>query len=170
MAIVEKKPHQVDKMFAIEMAFLLLFISGCGMPLSRPRPSEAEYIARYLMYFDSSQIEKIDYVYEGAVGGECTAARIQFKGPVKIRALGKFAKEGSYDPAKMKSEQAKREFREQWTFAAGGKLPSWLDFPFDKKMRMISEAQASSADEPSYGWTWCIDDERNVVYFCGVKG
>jgi hypothetical protein len=165
-----RKPHSVGSMLLAAMVFSLLAVLGCGVVFSRPCPSESEYIARYLTYFDSSQIDGLDYVYRGAIGGEGTIARIQFKGPVKLKPLGQTTKAESFDPAKMRKDRDVSKFKEQWTSAAGQKLPSWFDFPFGRKMRMIRETREWSNGNPSYDWTWYIDDERNVVYFCGVRG
>ena len=137
--------------------------------MSRPVPSEAEYVAKYLKYFDQSQIEKLDYVYEGAIGGERTVARVQFKEAVRLKeGIGET---GTYDPEVMTKEPAASEFRESLTFAGGGTTPPWFDFPFNRQMRMIREAQEEASDaNPIYEWTWYIDDQRHVVYFVGVKG
>jgi hypothetical protein len=165
---VQRKP--LFRLWLALVAFVPVLTLGCGVPFSRVRPSESDYIARYLKYFDPSQIEKLDFVYEGAVGGESTVARVQFKGPVVVRPLGKAATEGVFDPAKLAKERDRLKFRRQWTFSAGGTLPSWFDLPFDRKMRLIQESQEGSDGKPRYDWAWYVDDERNVVYFCGNRG
>ena len=142
-----------------------------GWFLSRPVPSKAEYLAHYMKSFDPSQIEKIDYCYEGAVGGERTIAEVHFKGTAQIQVRAGDAELGTYNPAALAEEPAASEFREQWTFAAGGRLPSWFDFPYKQRMRIVREARKVPSDgKPSYRFEWYIDDQRNVVYFRGIRG
>ena len=146
-----------------------LFVPGWF--LSRPVPSQAEYVARYMKYFDPSQVEKIDYVYQGAVGGERTIAKVQFKRTAQIRIQAGDATLGTYDPAALAEEPAASEFQQQWTFAAGGTLPTWFDFPYKQRMRIVRETREEPSDgKPDYSFEWFIDDQRNVVYFRGVKG
>ena len=138
--------------------------------LSRPGPSEDGYIADYFEYFDGSQIGNLDFVYKGGIGGAVTAARAQFKGPVKIRDFMVDAKikagnvtVGTHDPTKM-TEIEKQLFEHRWTVVTDGKMPSWLDFPFNRKTRTVREA---SEGPPRREKEWYIDDEHNVVYFIG---
>ncbi len=139
-----------------------------GSFLSRPVPSEAEYLSKYMTHFDERQIESIDYVYKGAVGGEATVAVVHFKGPVEVHGAVEVS---AYDPAAIAEEPAASEFRERWAFAAGGILPPWFDFPYQQRMRMVWEAREGPNDgEPIYRFEWYIDDQRNMVYFRGVRG
>ena len=156
------------KGISAEMAVLFVMASGCESVLSRPVPSQAEYLARYMNHFDGQEIENLEYVYKGAIGGELTVARAQFKGPVQILGV---AETGTYDPAAMAGEPAGEEFRQRWTRVCGGTTPAWFDFPFDQKMRMIWEAREVTRDgEPRLRYEWYIDDRRNVVYFWGTRG
>lgn len=162
---------------AVTLLFVLML--GCGGCLSRPGPSsDAEYVAGYFQYFDTSQVGKVDYLHSGEIGGIYTIARVQFKGPVKLRDIlvegrakaGKIIL-GKYDPAKMTEEDA-QAFKQQWMFFTRPKMPSWLDFPFDRQLRTIREASEGSTRDalPRIEQIWYIDDERNVVYFRGSWG
>jgi hypothetical protein len=138
--------------------------------LDRQPPSKDSYIAIYFEYFDQKQIEKIDYDYKGAIGGIVSSARVQFKGPVKLseNVVDEAIKNGkiivgTYDPAKMSKDDVE-SFKHQWTLASDGEVPSWLDFPFDKKMRKIKESRERKDTSPGYDYEWYIDDDRNVVY------
>ena len=56
--------------------------------LDRPSPSREGYLARYFEYFNTEQIEKLDYVYKGAIGGAMTVGRAKFKDSVSRRFAG----------------------------------------------------------------------------------
>jgi hypothetical protein len=158
------------------LLMLPLMALGCGYALSRPRPSKEEYIARYFEYFDETQIAKLDYDYQGAIGGAFTVGKAHFKGPANMGyprveeaiKAGKITSK-TYDPGKM-SEGEANSFQRQWILASGGKSPSWLDFPFNKKMRLIEESSEGSDGHPRYVKQWYIDEERNVVYVYGSWG
>ena len=149
---------------ALAIAGYLGFIN----PLERPASSEAGYVAKYMTHFDEHQIEKIDYVYHGAIGGVMTAARVQFKGPVKVHGA---AEVRTYNPTAIANEPAGLEtFKHEWEVHCGNKTPAWFDFPFDCKMRMFRDAREGSKDEPRHCYEWYIDDQRNLVYFRGNWG
>jgi len=150
---------------------LFVSVSGCGNMLDRQAPSKDAYIAYYLEYFDGSQIEKLDYVYKGAIGGAATIGRAQFKGPVSLdnillqeKIKEGLVTEGTYDPAEMAEQPMAMHFRHQWENHARGELPPWFDFPFDRKMRTISESFEGDDNNPRHERIWYIDDERNIVY------
>jgi hypothetical protein len=158
------------------VAYLVVVLFGGNM-LERQRPSEGAYIADYLEYFDGSQIEKLDYTYQGAIGGVRTVGRAKFKGPIKLRDGIVEAKikaglttRGMYDPAEMTKEPAATLFRHEWEGYADGAIPSWFDFPFDRKMRTLTEAGKGSNAEPRYEKVWYIDDDRNIIYIRGNWG
>jgi len=143
----------------------------------RPAPSRDGYIAGYFEYFDGTQIEKLDFDWKGAIGGIITVGRAKFKGPVKIRQImveerGKDGKIsiGTYDPAKMTEEEV-WEVKHQWTVITDGKMPPWLDFPFNRKMRTIEETYEEIRDvRPRSYRAWYIDDAQDVVYVFGSCG
>jgi hypothetical protein len=155
----------------------LLTSSGCGNFLERHAPDRDGYIARYFEFFDGSQIQKLDYAYKGAIGGDFTVGRAEFKGRVQLKDLmiqakikGGLVAAGMYDPAKMMKEPAAAEFRQRWEVHAGGTMPAWFDFPFDRKMRTLREASEGSNSSPRYENIWYIDDEHNIVYVRGNRG
>ena len=131
----------------------------------------------YFECFDGSQIEKLDFAYKGAIGGTRTVGRAQFKGSVKLRdsmiearAKVGLVTEGMYDPAEM-TKGAAMEFRDCWERHADRKIPSWFDFPFDRKMRLIKESsEGRTGRDPPYEKVWYIDDEHNVVYVRANRG
>jgi hypothetical protein len=156
--------------------FLFLALSGCGSFLQRPRPSKEDYIVDYFAYFDTAQIEKLDYVYQGSIGGAGTVGRAKFKDSVKLRESLIAAQvkcglleDGIYDPTAMEEIEAVM-FREQWEEHAGGTMPRWFDFPFDRKLRMLREAGEGSDAHPRHETVWYIDEDRNVVYVRGNWG
>ena len=178
--VIPKKSHL---RIAVESVVLLvvvgLLLAVCSLdPLSRPGPStEEEYANFCLEYFDTSNVEKVDWVWDGAIGGIMTFARVKFKGPIKLKDIlvegrikaGKITL-GEYDPAKMTVPEAE-SFEHQWTVLTDGELPAWLDFPFQRKLQTINESNEGDLDgHPRYEKTWYIDDERSLVYFqyfCG---
>jgi hypothetical protein len=176
MVTLDNERISHKRLLIVAGAILLAPFWGCGNFLERPTPSKDEYIQSYLEYFDGSQIEKLDYTYRGAIGGASTVGRAQFKGPVKLRKImvdariksGLVIKEGTYDPAEMTKEPAAMQFRHEWENHAGGSLPPWFDFPFNRKMRTLTEASEGSRSptnpRPRYEKLWYIDDEHNVVY------
>jgi hypothetical protein len=148
----------------------LVAVSACGNMLDRQQPSDDAYISKYLYYFDETQIDKMDIAYKGAIGGICSSARIQFKGPIKLRdkVVDKATEDGKaalseFDPTKM-PEVDTDYFKHQWAFAVDGNLPSWFDFPFDRKLRVIKESVKPSQTVQGHEYEWYIDDDRNVVY------
>jgi hypothetical protein len=160
----------------IGSGLILLVILGCNF-LDRQAPSREDFISMYMWCFDEKQIEKIDYDYKGAIGGASTVAKVQFKGPVKMRTvmLEERVKEGkltlgAYDPDKT-TEDDKRMLMNHMTIVTG-EMPSWLDFPFNKYMQTIEESSEGDNRKslPRYYHIWYIDDERNVVYFFGNWG
>jgi hypothetical protein len=162
-----------------------MWLSGKSF-LDRGPPSKDDYIAHCFDYvdgshvFEGSQVEKVDFAWRGAIGGIVTVARAEFKGPVKVNdgmvdakvKAGEFTI-GTYDPAKT-TEGDKLMLRHQFTVANHGETPSWLDFPFNRKMRMLTENvdRGPDPDHPRYprNTIWYIDDERNVVYMYGCWG
>jgi hypothetical protein len=156
---------------------LWLFLSvGCGNMLTRQVPSKDAYIAQYLAYFDETQIENIEYAYQGAIGGAFTVARVQFKSAVKTKnnLLDQPAKNVKiisevFDPEKMLTDDIDI-LKRQLTLASDGNMPSWLDFPFNRKMRKIKESFEGSDGQPRYEKVWYIDDDHNVVYVNGNWG
>ena len=194
MAIVMKglKIAAISLVVAITGLFLLvvmlLFIlklSGKSF-LDRGPPSKDDYIAHYFDYiegshvFEGSQVEKLDFVWHGAIGGIMTVARAKFNGPVKLNdamveakvKAGEFTI-GTYDPAKM-IEGDKLQLKHQLTVITHGEVPSWLDFPFNCKMRMLTELieRGPDPERPRYPrhTIWYIDDEHNTVYMYGSWG
>lgn len=158
-------------------ACIFLTLSGCGSMLDRPTPSREDYLAGYFEYFNPEQIEKLDYVYKGAIGGAMTVGRAKFKDSVKLRdsliearAESGQLEAGTYDPTAMGEETAAMEFEHQWKAHAGGTMPPWFDFPFDRQMRTLREASEGSDKEPRYEKVWYIDDERRIVYVRGNWG
>lgn len=156
---------------------MMLSLSGCGNTLDRPCPSREDYVATYLECFDATQIEKLDYVYQGAIGGTMTVGRAEFHDFVKLKdslvaarvESGRLVAE-TYDPAEMAEGAAATEFRRQWEIHAGGTLPSWFDFPFDRKLRVLREVSEGSEGHPPHETVWYIDDERKIVYIRGNWG
>jgi hypothetical protein len=176
--IIRRETRLAERALVVLAGVLSVSLPGCPRALERPSPSRDGFIADYLEYFDQSHLEKLDYEYKGAIGGAFTVGRAQFKGPVKLRdglvevrtKAGKFTV-GTYDPTRM-TEQEKWAFNHQWTLATDGKMPSWLDFPFNRKMRTLREASEGSTRDarPRYEKEWYIDDEKNVVYIQGNWG
>jgi hypothetical protein len=174
----EERVKAMERFLIVAATAVLFPFSGCGNMLDRPAPAKAEYIADYLEYFDGSQIEKLDYTYKGAIGGAFTVGRAKFKSPVELRddlvetrVKAGLVTEGTYDPVEMAKEPALMQFRQELEVHAGGTIPSWFDFPFDRKMRMIREAsEGKGGVSPRYEKVWYIDDERNVVYIRGNWG
>jgi hypothetical protein len=164
--------------FFVGAALLSVMLAACGSPLSRPTPSRDAFIAQYLAYFDSTQIEKLDFAYKGAIGGAVMVGRVQFKGPIRIndamvnaRVQAGNVTVGTFAPAKM-AEEDKQDLIRQLKSPADGRMPSWLDLPFDRNMRMIRDAGEGDTRnaQPRYEKTWLIDDEHNVVYVYGNWG
>jgi hypothetical protein len=161
----------VTGLFLIAITLLLLPMLWGESFLDRPAPSKDGYISSHMQCFDRSQIENVDFVWHGAIGGIMTVGRAKFKGPVKLEdamveekvKAGKFTI-GTYDPAKM-TEGDKLLLKQQLTVVTHGEMPSWLDFPFDRIMRTIREAaDMVPGVHPRYETIWYIDDEHNVVY------
>jgi hypothetical protein len=145
-------------------------VSGCGNMLERPAPSEQGYLNEYFSYFDTSQIEKLDYVYKGAIGGAMTVGRAKFKQSVKLKnwLIEERIKSGRllstiYDPATVNETDAAIE-QHQWENYANGTIPSWFDFSPKQKMRLLKEESEGSEGHPCFGKAWYIDEERAVVY------
>ncbi|MFZ1934753.1 MAG: hypothetical protein WCB27_12645 [Thermoguttaceae bacterium] len=168
--------HLTIACFLVAGIVVALGVTGCG-GLERPRPSEAEYAEEYLAYFDATQIEKLDYTYRGSIGGAMTAGRVKFKGPIRLKSelLGAkikagTVKEGIHDPAKLK-ERDRMWIQHQWEAHSGGSIPSWFDFPYDRKLRTLTE-ESEGGDDPRshYEKVWYIDDENGVVYIRGNWG
>jgi hypothetical protein len=164
------------KIIFIQEAFLFLLISGCGNMLDRQPPSQENYIADYFNYFDGDQIKKLDFAFKGAIGGVITVARVEFKGPIKLKDVliepqvkAGTVVLGTYDPDKMK-EDTRWLLETHCNSANNGKKPAWLDFPFDRKMRTITETGKGDDSHPRYGRTWYIDEEQNVVYLFSSWG
>ena len=163
--------------FAAVATVLIVCFSGCGSFLDRPRPSREAYTADYLEYFDASQIEKLDYAYRGAIGGAMTVGRAKFKDSVRLKDLlvesrvksGVLTAE-TYDPADTAEGPGATEFRHQWEVHAGGTIPPWFDFPFDRKMRVLRETGGGTDAHPRYEKVWYVDEERGVVYIRGNWG
>ena len=158
----------------VMLAVVGLLLAVCSInPLSRPGPTtEVEYADRFMEYFDTSNLERVEWVWEGAIGGIITFARVKFNGPIKRKVVllderikaGKISA-GRYDPAEITEPEA-MEFKHQWTILTDGELPSWFDFPFDRKLQTIIETSEGDLDgHPKYEKTWYIDDEQNIVYF-----
>jgi hypothetical protein len=145
---------------------------GDGM-LSRPTPTREGYLYQYFGYFDESQIDKLDYAYKGMFRGIFSVGRAEFKGPVKLNDVMVQAKikaglitEGTYDPTRM-TEADVMWLRHEFETLAGGRLPSWFDFPFDRKMRKITEEDQGSLGDhggPPHKNVWYIDDDKHIVY------
>lgn len=149
--------------------------------LARQPPSREAYVATYLECFDVSQVVNLDYVYHGAIGGAFTVGRAQFKAPVKVRdsmvrekIKAGLITEGTYDPTEMTNEPTAAAFKLEWEVHAGGKMPSWFDFPFNRRMRVFKEesegVQSETDPRPRYEKVWYIDDEKSVVYIRGNWG
>jgi hypothetical protein len=159
-------------------SFLCLLLTGRA--LDRPTPSEDEYKAMYFEYFDTSQIERLDYVWKGAIGGVATVGKAKFRRSVKLKDILVEARIkagritwGTYDPTEMAQEPAATAFRDEWKWHTDGTMPSWFDFPFDRKMRTLREANegcGGSNPRPRSETIWYIDDEQNVVYVRGNWG
>ena len=114
------------------------------------------------------RVTPFDYVYHGAIGGEGTVARIQFKKGAKIAMRAQTSEMGTYDEAEL-DEFARVELRSTLKSYSGGATPPWLDFPFSRRMRTVREVRRDEPGAPNREWTWYIDDERGVVYFVGVE-
>lgn len=174
-----KAPKALTTCLLVVGITVVLGVAGCGGMLDRPRPSETDYVEDYLEYFDATQIEKLDYTYRGSIGGAGTVGRGKFKGPIRLKneILGKkirtgAVKEGTYDPAKIK-EPDKMLLQHQWETHAGGTIPSWFDFPYGRKLRVLTEeyeGRGGNDSRPRYEKVWYIDDENNVVYIRGNWG
>ena len=54
---------------------VLAITEGCGLPLSRPTPSESQYRKRFLSMLTEEQIQDLRFAYRGAIGGESSIAR-----------------------------------------------------------------------------------------------
>jgi hypothetical protein len=162
------------------LVVLLSFTLGCGNMRDRHPPSGSAFISTYLKYFDASQIRKLDSAGHGAIGGMSVVGRAEFTGPIRLnKALideqvkKGLIKERFYDPAEMTKEPAAMNFRQQWEVHAGGTLPSWFDFPYNRKLRTITERDEGHGGDhptPRYENIWYIDDQRNVVYVRGNWG
>jgi hypothetical protein len=149
---------------------LFSVVCGCECSLSRPVPSAEEYRARYLGHFDQSRVERLDFVYSGAVGGVSTVARIEFAKYERIKVEKGLAENGVYDPAVLNDQLSRKQFEELWAVLSGGKVPVWLDFPFNRQMRTIREVKEGDELSSRQWRTWYIDDERNIVYFLCTEG
>jgi hypothetical protein len=158
------------------VAFLVTCFSGDGL-LTRQPPSKDGYLSEYFECFNASQVAQLDFAFKGMFRGSFTLGRAEFKGPVEPTTSVVDAKiksglmtKGTYDPAKM-TDADKVWLRHQCESLAGGSLPSWFDFPFDRKMRMLTENNEYDAKNPSqpYETVWYFDDERNVVYVLGTR-
>jgi hypothetical protein len=178
MASIIQKINAVRNVVFLIVSLLYLIAMGCDSMLTRHAPSKDSYIELYLKKIDKSQIIKIDYVYKGEIGGVFTVARVQFKSPVIIKAKLEEVNNkdinptiDTYDPLNM-SESDKLILKHQLTIVTDGKMPPWLDFPFNQKMRIITESFDGNIDKgkPRYDRKWYIDDKTNVVYFCGSWG
>ena len=144
------------------VALLLVCILLGGF--KRPAPaSRAEFIQRYMQPFDEREIKAVDYVFRGGMRGACILGRVQFKGPVRV--LGG-AELRSYDPDLIVKEFGPLGFKDHLTIASEGKVPPWLDFPFEQRMRALREIRKICDQEgcPSDVYEWYIDDQRRVVY------
>jgi hypothetical protein len=168
----------MQRRYAALATTVVLALSGCGNMLDRPAPTRDGYIEGYFEFFDVSQIDKLDFAWKGAIGGIMTTGRAHFKGSVRLRDVmvdarikaGRITTE-TYDPSKL-TEVELWAFKNRCLVPAGGKTPAWLDFPFDRKMRTIEEANKEDPDAPScpFQRTWYIDDEHNVVYVLASWG
>jgi hypothetical protein len=167
----------------VEVLLAILFLAVaitllCGNGLSRQAPSQDGYLSQYFECFDTSQVEKLDFAFKGMFRGSFTLGRAKFKGPVELiksmvepKIKAGLMTMGTYDPAKP-SETDKLWLRHECETFAGGSLPSWFDFPFDQKMRMVTEEDQGSLGDhprPPYKNVWYFDDKCNIVYILGSR-
>jgi hypothetical protein len=93
-------------MKALSGLLLLSLLLGCGLPFSRPTPSENEDKERYLDMLDKGQIRDLRFTYDGWVGTASSIARFatDASGIERIRAAAQ--REDTYVPS---SEATRRE-------------------------------------------------------------
>ncbi|MDZ7616338.1 MAG: hypothetical protein U1E05_04995, partial [Patescibacteria group bacterium] len=103
--------------------------------------------------------------------------RAKFKDSVKLRdslietqVKSGLLEVGMYDPTAMADDVAAIELQQRWKVHAGETMPSWFDFPYNRKMRTLREASAGSDTRPRHETVWYIDDDHNVVYVRGGWG
>ena len=149
-------------------ALFLCAGGGCDEMFWKHRPSPSDYWARYFSRFGEVRVKTLDFTYAGSIGGEGTAARavIEGGGPIKVDLRGAVA--GIYEPAELRDVGARLDFEDRWAAPTHGRLPAWYDFPYERRMRTVTETHAQTASSPAYCFVWYLDDERGVVYFLGV--
>jgi hypothetical protein len=143
---------------------LTTLMVGC---FTRPVPSNAEYIRRYLAPFSETAIGDLRFSYHGAVGGEGSIARFRIDdtGIAALKSSG--LQLTQYDPDESDIGELKRRFAmcSRW-----GTIPSWFDFPFERSLDMYSEEGDYTATTSMFSNEYYIDTEKYVVYFLMIRG
>ncbi|GAA5504878.1 hypothetical protein Rcae01_00317 [Novipirellula caenicola] len=138
------------------------------MPFSRPVPSEAEYIQRFLPHVRLEQVENLQFSYHGAVGGEFSIARFGVEedtvSQLRVHAQ---REESIFLDAGDSGETLKKKIA---MCTRGKTIPEWFDFPFGKKMVVFIDRGDGTDEHAAYSREWYIDEDRGIVYFVMTEG
>ena len=131
--------HRFCSQMKLLLVILVLAITkGCGLPLSRPTPSESQYRKRFLGTLTEEQVQDLRFAYRGAIGGESSIAQFTTdpSGIMAIRVATK--REEVYKP----DRDEDREYSDADSRCAqrSGNCRIGLIFPLAKRCPCLSTA------------------------------
>jgi len=146
------------------VAITLHALTGCPAPFSRPTPSQSEYVHRYTPSIPTSEIVRIDYKYQGAVGGYATIAKIKVIDLKSLldRQTPKTIEQ--YSPTGEMAELTRKVAEGRFKALAGSSLPKWFDAPLDRPMTVMTWERPDSTNGPGFTTSWYLDKTNNTIY------
>ena len=147
---------------------VVVCITACSAPFSRPIPTESEYKQRFLTHLEPEQIDALRFSYHGAVGGEASIARFKLDADAIAQIRTNAQDQDVYAP--VDGDAAQELKRKIAMCAREGRIPEWFDFPFDKPLPVFTESGDFTEEHPAYSHDWYVDEDRGIVYFVMIKG
>ena len=147
---------------------VVVCITGCAAPFSRPVPTESEYKLRFLTHLQPEQISSLRFSYHGAVGGAASIARFNVGADAISQIRANAQRKDMYSS---EDGDAAQELKRKIAMCAReGRVPEWFDFPFDRSLPVFIDRGDFTHDHPAYSHEWYVDEDRGIVYFVMTEG
>lgn len=141
--------------------FCILVLVGCDGVFKRPRPAPDKYLGKYAFEFQEEKIIKIEYEYNGAVGGSTSISRIEIGRAIKFTPVIKHPVGRVYSFSSRYREIEIGAIKTFFISAQGNEnssLPKWFDMDF---ANLIEERTISSKNIKRI--LFC-NPESNILY------